>query len=160
MKLLIVPLLVAGLFVQSGGQPINIPIVNPSFEQGETGWQFGAGSGVNQFNGIPMAGAGYGSSFQQTIQIPQMPVGVYTLAFSAQNYVYWYPGEPTVSISFSAAYESPWCSYSWHPLGDLMQFSLICPVRDMPAQSLMISVYDKLWSTEFTKFSLSFIPES
>lgn len=144
--------------LQAGGQPINIPIQNPDFTQGEVGWEFSAGSGVTQFNGIPMAGAGYGSSFQQTIQLPQMPVGIYTLTLSVQNYFYWYPGEPTVSISLSGAYESPWCSYSWHPLGDLMQFILVCPVRDMYAQSLTISLLDKGWPSESTHFSLTFTP--
>lgn len=155
-RLLISLLLSVASFAQSGGQPINIPIQNPDFTQGETGWTFSSGSGVTIFNGIPMAGIGYGSSFSQTIAVPQMPVGVYTLTASTQNFFYWYPGEPIMSISLSGAYESPWCSTSWHPLGDLMQFVLVCPARDMYAQNLTISFYDKGWPAEFTHVSLAF----
>lgn len=151
-------LILSMTFLQAGGNPVNIPIQNPSFTEGTTGWKCTAGSSVIQFNGAPMLDLGYGANCQQTIRVLQMPVGVYTLSFSVENFFYWYPGEYTASISLSGAYESPWCSTSFHPLGDSMQVSVACPVRDMYAQDLTIAIYDKGWQSLATNFALKFTP--
>lgn len=147
--------------LQASGQPINIPLQNPSFSDGFSqaatdrcgpeeyrapGWTFTA-SGVLQIAnnpcGIPLppssttvALVGYNGGFSQTVQVPAMPVGFYTLNFYVANYSYWYAGDYTAALSLGSSLR---CSMYNHPIGDFLQMSLICPLRDKPAGPLTIS---------------------
>lgn len=86
--------------------PVVIPIANPSFEQGATGWEFAPSSGVAQVGGKNVAYAGYGGTFFQDLgispaKIQQAPgqqagyylEGIYTLKFSVWNFFPSYPGK-------------------------------------------------------------------
>jgi hypothetical protein len=91
--------------------PLSIPIQNPSFQQGETGWDFGSGSRLGTGpDGTTDAVAGFGSMFSQTLTTTPAQVqeytpgyardGVYTLKFSVANYYPTYPGYYKVEIDF------------------------------------------------------------
>lgn len=174
MKSLLSLLLLASAFLlaqEPTPQPIPILVLNPSFEQGTSGWQW---SGSRPFepahfasptpnfpfppppDGSTVALAGYGSFFFQDIAIPARPSGIYALKFSVANYFYWYPGQYVASVSLDSFYQKPLCSVSGHALGDFTEITLLCPVRDQVATNLRMQFQANGWSSLFDKVSLEF----
>jgi hypothetical protein len=137
-KLLLAFLLFAGFYglcAQTTALTVPVPIQNPSFEQGATGWQFENSSGVTQVAGKEVAYAGYGGTFSQELSTSPAEVqalanpayhseGVYTLKFSVTNYFPTYPGLYNAEIDFGL---QELCeSYGW-ATGKFTQVTLTCP---------------------------------
>jgi hypothetical protein len=105
MKHLLILLFVLAI-PQQPPSTVIVPIQNPSFAQGEIGWQFGPSSGVD--NGS--AYAGYGGSFSQVLTTTPAQLqeykpgytieGKYILKFSPANYFPSYPGQYNVELYF------------------------------------------------------------
>lgn len=165
--------------IQSGGQQaVVVPIKNPSFEQGTSGWQFGPSSGVTQSK----AYAGYGGSFSQNLGISPQAVqkpspgwqyvteGVYTLNFSVANYFPNYPGYYTAEIYFGT---QELCETSGWGASHFSQVTLTCPssgyiviAKSLPsggpvqgANDLVVKFSVSGWTVLFDKVSLEFIPQ-
>lgn len=164
-----------------------VAIVNPSFEQGESGWQFGPSTGVTQSNGAPAAYAGYGGGFSQVLttsplqlqQIPNRPGyfndGVYVLKFSVANWYPSYPGYFTVQIDFGL---QELCESSGWGTKSFTQVTVVCPGssyivadKSLPGGGkvqgasdfvLHVTVNDGSadggWPLLFDNFSLTFTP--
>lgn len=164
MKLLAITVALASLLMQGGGQPIVVPIQNPSFEEHGTpttsdgfqhcgqvyynipGWHFSAG-GVTQVatpktcdiatppDGSSVANAGWGSTISQDVGPALHGDGVYTLKFYVADYFYWYMGTYKASL-FLGPYEI--CSTSGYAMGDFTQVTLVCPDQRLGAGRLKI----------------------
>jgi hypothetical protein len=123
------------VLLQNGGAVVSIPIQNPSFEQGSTGWTFPLGGGViKQPDGTSVAYAGSGSRFFQTLNTSPADIqeyrpgytndGVYRFTFSVANYFPSYPGyfKATVSFGTQELCEAPgWGTKTF------TQVTAICP---------------------------------
>ena len=135
-KLLAIILALLSLPTQTGVQPIVVPIQNPLFEQGTSGWQFGPSSGVMQSGGMPVGYAGYGGSFSQTLGVTPQTIqapspgwtyateGVYVLKFSVANFYANYPGYYTAEIDFGT---QELCETSGWGTIYFNQVTLTCP---------------------------------
>lgn len=173
----------AALFLQAGGQPVPIPIQNPSFEQGTTGWHFGPSSGVIQSGGKLVADAGYGGSFSQVLTTTPANLqeykpgyafdGVYVLTFSVANYFPQYPGYYTANVSYGT---QELCEASGWGMAESTQITLICPSPNylvryrqlggvassgppQGQQPLVIKFHVDGWTLLFDKVSLEFMPQ-
>lgn len=141
MKRLFFPLFCAmATFAQSGGQAVGIPIQNPSFLLGDSGWQIGAGSGTTQTDcngnalGVTAAYAGYGSSFSQLLTTTPKSLqefqpnhytdGIYILQFDARSCFVSYPGYYIVEIRFGSQ-ELCDASLGW-PTRSFQRVMMIC----------------------------------
>lgn len=185
-KLLFAFLMPLSLLAQAGGQPIVIPIQNPSFEQGATSWNFIPSSGVMQLNGVPVAYAGYKGSFWQDLGVSPLKIqqrpdkpqgynyeGVYTLKFQAANYFPHYPGYYEVKLSFGT---QELCEASRWGMADLTEVTLSCTssgylisAKSLPGggpaqgqQNFVLTFHvddgspNGGWPVNATKFSLTF----
>jgi hypothetical protein len=168
--------------------PIVIPIENPSFTEGTTGWQFAGGGGVAQVNGRLVAYAGYKSSFSQTLaaspsKVQQSPIlpagyyveGVYALKFSVANFFPAYPGYFTVEIDYGSqelGESSGWGTAAfnevtlvWASPGYIIADKALPdggPVQGAQNFTLHFTVNDGSanggWTLLFTDISLTFTP--
>lgn len=167
--------LFAAIFMQAGGQPVSIPIENPSFES-YAGWKFESGGRIE--NGVALAG--YGSSFSQTLSTTPSALqeyrpgytidGFYVLKFSVANYFPSYPGYYAAKVSFGT---QELCETSGWGTRASTQITLVCPSpgylivdKALPAggpvqgqQNLAISFSAPGWTVLFDNVSMTWTPQ-
>lgn len=150
------------LAMQTGGQPVSIPIQNPSFELPTTlpdqnscgqstwrdipGWTFtqssGGSFGVIAWtcqappDGKQVASLGNSSMFQDLKVAPQ--IGIYVLKFYVANWFYSYIGGYSASITEGT---KTVCATSGWAVGDFTQVTAVCPVSGYIANN------DRFWSS-------------
>lgn len=164
------------------GQPINVLIKNPSFEQyGSTtqgpcgpqaalvpGWNSSLGTGVFvpdlSIQGCDMSAPpdgkavlliGPGYSISQDIPAPaSQPRGTYLLTVQVANYAFEYQGEYTVTLAIGSLA----CSASGYAIGQFTQIPVVCSLRDSPPAPLRITLAGEYENLMFDKVSLTFTP--
>jgi hypothetical protein len=173
--------------MQDSQPTIIVPIENPSFQWGATGWKFGPSSGITQFNdpnhilgSISVAYAGYGGSFSQVLTATPAQLqefkpgytneGVYVLKFSVANFYPSYPGYYTAEVSFGT---QELCETSGWGTKSFTEVTLVCPGpgylvvdKALPnggpvqgQQKLAISFTASGWTLLFDNISMEFTPQ-